>query len=63
MLSILTALFLPPTLVTGVFGMNTKGLFLGDFENGSTIALGIGALSALSVFLVIRRLGLSRRGR
>ncbi|WP_375409654.1 CorA family divalent cation transporter [uncultured Methylobacterium sp.] len=62
-LSVLTALFLPATLVTGVFGMNTKGLFLGDFENGSTIALGIGALSALAVFLVIRRLGLSRRGR
>ena len=42
-LSILTALFLPPTLVTGVFGMNTKGLFLGDFEEGSLIALAIGA--------------------
>lgn len=62
-LSILTALFLPPTLVTGVFGMNTKGLFLGDFENGSAIALGIGALSALAVFLVIRRLGFARRRR
>lgn len=56
-LSILTALFLPPTLVTGVFGMNTKGLFLGDFENGSLIALGIGALAALAVYLIIRRLG------
>ena len=62
-LSILTALFLPPTLVTGVFGMNTKGLFLGDFENGSTLALGIGALSALAVFLVIRRLGLVQTAR
>lgn len=57
-LSVLTALFLPPTLVTGVFGMNTKGLFLGDFEEGSLIALGIGALSALAVYGVIRRLGL-----
>lgn len=62
-LSILTSLFLPPTLVTGVFGMNSKGLFLADFENGSTIALGIGALSSLAVFLVIRRLGVAgRRG-
>lgn len=60
-LSVLTALFLPPTLVTGVFGMNTKGLFLGDFEEGSLIALGIGALSALAVYGIIRRLGLVMR--
>ncbi|MBX9931322.1 MAG: magnesium transporter CorA [Methylobacterium sp.] len=59
-LSILTALLLPPTLVTGVFGMNTKGLFLADFENGSTIALGIGALAAFAVYLIIRRLGIVR---
>jgi magnesium transporter/zinc transporter len=60
-LSVLTALFLPPTLVTGVFGMNTKGLFLGEFEDGSAIALGIGALAALAVYGVIRRLGLVTR--
>lgn len=61
-LSILTALFLPPTLVTGVFGMNTKGLFLAEFENGSTLALGIGVAAAVAVFTVIRVLGLVRRG-
>jgi zinc transporter len=60
-LSILTALFLPPTLVTGVFGMNTKGLFLGDFENGSFLTLGICALAALAVYGVIRHLGLVKR--
>jgi magnesium transporter/zinc transporter len=60
-LSILTALFLPPTLVTGVFGMNTKGLFLAEFENGSTIALFIGVAAAVAVFTVIRVLGLIRR--
>lgn len=53
-LSILTALFLPPTLVTGVFGMNTKGLPLSDYENGSTIAIGIAALSAIVAYVVIR---------
>ncbi|ACL55499.1 transporter [Methylobacterium nodulans] len=57
-LSVLTALFLPPTLVTGVFGMNTKGLFLSDFEEGSTIALALAVASALAVYLVIRSLGL-----
>ncbi|TXM69687.1 magnesium transporter CorA [Methylobacterium sp. WL69] len=60
-LSVLTALFLPPTLVTGVFGMNTKGLFLGEFENGSFLALGICGLAALAVYGVIRRLGLVKR--
>ncbi|KQP88128.1 CorA family divalent cation transporter [Methylobacterium sp. Leaf117] len=60
-LSILTALFLPPTLVTGVFGMNTKGLFLGDFENGSLVALVLCGLAALAVYGMIRRLGLVKR--
>ncbi|GJE15647.1 CorA family divalent cation transporter [Methylobacterium marchantiae] len=60
-LSILTALFLPPTLVTGVFGMNTKGLFFSDSDSGSLIALAIGLAAALAVYLVIRRLGLSGR--
>lgn len=60
-LSILTALFLPPTLVTGVFGMNTKGLFFSESDNGSAIALVIGVGAALAVYLVIRRLGLSSR--
>ncbi len=60
-LSILTALFLPPTLVTGIFGMNTKGLFFSESDSGSLIALGIGLGAALAVYLVIRRLGLSGR--
>ncbi len=57
-LSILTALFLPPTLVTGLFGMNTKGLPLAEWESGSTVAIGIAVLSAAAAFLLIRRLGL-----
>ncbi|MGY2052090.1 transporter [Methylobacterium sp. JK268] len=57
-LSVLTALFLPPTLVTGFFGMNTKGLYLSDYEDGTTIALAIAAVSAVIVYLVIRFLGL-----
>ena len=57
-LSVLTALFLPPTLVTGLFGMNTKGLPLSDNEDGSTVAIAIAVVSAVAVFLLIRRLGL-----
>ena len=33
-LSIVTTMLLPPTLVTGIFGMNTKGLPLTDVESG-----------------------------
>lgn len=58
-LSILTALFLPPTLITGVFGMNTKGLFLSDYENGSLMALCLCILSSLCVFLIIRMMGIA----
>lgn len=57
-LSMLTAFFLPPTLVTGLFGMNTKGLPLSDQENGSWIAIGLCVAAALVTFLVIQRLGL-----
>ncbi|TGD96836.1 magnesium transporter CorA [Methylobacterium nonmethylotrophicum] len=60
-LSVLTALFLPPTLVTGLFGMNTKGLPLAELEEGSTIAILIAALSAAAAFLLIRRLGIGGR--
>lgn len=63
-LSILTAFFLPPTLVTGLFGMNTKGLPLSEFESGSWLAIGLCVLAALATFLVIRQLGLiAPRGR
>ncbi len=60
-LSVLTALFLPPTLVTGLFGMNTKGLPLSSNEEGSTVAIGMAIASALAVYLLIRRLGLQQR--
>lgn len=57
-LSILTALFLPPTLITGVFGINTKGLPLGDHEYGSWIVIGLAALSAALAYAIIRVLGI-----
>lgn len=55
-LSILTACLLPPTLVTGFFGMNTKDLPLQNTDSGSWYAFGIAALSGLLAFWIVRRL-------
>jgi zinc transporter len=57
-LSVVTMMLLPPTLVTGIFGMNTKGLPLTDVDGGFLWAavLMIGA-SGLA-YLIMRRLGI-----
>lgn len=57
-LSVVTTMLLPPTLVTGIFGMNTKGLPLTDVESGFlwAAALMIGASGA--AYLIMRRLGI-----
>ena len=57
-LTIVTTLFLPPTLVTGVFGMNTKGLPLTDVETGFLWAAGLMVCSSLVVYLLMRRIGI-----
>lgn len=57
-LSVLTALFLPPTLVTGLFGMNTKSLPLTENDGGSYVAMAIAGISALVAFALIRGLGI-----
>jgi zinc transporter len=57
-LAVLTALFLPPTLVTGVFGMNTKGLPFTDMEQAFLWAAAIMIGSALAVYLLMRRIGI-----
>ena len=56
-LSILTTLILPPTLVTGIFGMNTKGLPFTDNESGFLLAAALMAASAVAVYLLMRRVG------
>lgn len=60
-LSILSALLLPATLVTGFFGMNTGGLPFADGAEGTAWAFGLAALASLAVYLLLRRLGLHRR--
>jgi zinc transporter len=59
-LSVLTALLLPPTLITGIFGMNTKGLPLTDTETGFLWAGSLIVLSSVSAYIVMKRLGIIR---
>lgn len=60
-LSILSALMLPATLVTGIFGMNTGGLPWHDTPYGTLIATTLVGGSAFAVYLLLRRLGLVRQ--
>lgn len=39
-LTLLSALFLPLNLITGIFGMNTNGMFLNGFQNGTAVVAG-----------------------
>lgn len=55
-LSVLTALFLPATFVTGAFGMNTKGLLFGEDEMGFWWALTLCIAGSGIVYLILRRL-------
>lgn len=61
LLSVMTALMLPATLVTGLFGMNTGGLpFNGP--HGTLIAAGLAAGTALATYLFLRSKGFFRQG-
>ena len=60
LLSVLTALLLPPTLVTGVFGMNTKGLPLTDVESGFLTAACLIVGSSALAYYIMKRLGILR---
>jgi zinc transporter len=55
-LSILTACLLPPTLVTGVFGMNTKDLPFQNTDGGTWYAMMIAAAAGATAFWLLRRL-------
>jgi len=61
LLSILTALMMPATLVTGFFGMNTGGLPFAQGETGTLMATGIAIFSGAASWLVLRWLGLVKR--
>jgi zinc transporter len=51
-------MLLPPTLVTGIFGMNTKGLPLTDIDGGFLWAAGLMVASSLAAYWVMRRSGI-----
>jgi zinc transporter len=57
-LSVVTTMLLPPTLVTGIFGMNTKGLPLTDVDGGFLWAAGFMVLSSAAAYFVMRRSGI-----
>ena len=56
-LSILTACLLPPTLVTGFFGMNTKDLPLQNTDGGTWMATGLlVAIASAASYWALRRM-------
>lgn len=54
-LSILTATLMPATLVTGLFGVNTKGLPFLEDEWGFVYVVILSATAALSIYLLLKR--------
>ncbi len=58
LLSGMTALLLPPTLVTGFFGMNTEGLAFRDNPHGTLYAFSLVLLAGVLMLPLLRRLKL-----
>jgi len=59
-LSVLTAILMPPTLVTGIFGMNTKGLPFTDLDTAFLWASLLMVLSSFAAYLIMKRIGIIR---
>ena len=60
-LSIVATVFLPASLVAGIFGMNVKGLPLTADGYGFLWSMGILIGASVLVFWLLRRLGAVRR--
>lgn len=56
-LSVLTAMLMPATLVTGVFGMNTSDLWLEKGGHGTLVAILIAICASGGVLYLLHRLG------
>jgi zinc transporter len=54
----MTALLLPPSLVTGFFGMNTTALPFAEGLHGTAYAFGFIIISVMLSWLVLRRTGI-----
>lgn len=61
LLSILTALMMPATLVTGFFGMNTSGLPFAQGAHGTLMATVVALVSAGGSYWLLKAMGLVRR--
>ena len=60
-LSIVTALMLPATLVTGIFGMNTGGMPFATGAHGTLLAAMMAASAAGATYFLLRLLGFTQR--
>lgn len=60
-LSVMSALMLPATLVTGFFGMNTGGLPLGSEGGGTLVATLVAIAASATTYFLLRWVGLVRR--
>ena len=59
LLSVITALLMPPTLISGIFGMNVARLpFVDEHSHGFAAAMGLIVLSVVVMLVVLRRLKL-----
>jgi zinc transporter len=59
-LSVLTAVLMPPTLITGIFGMNTKGLPFTDLDTAFLWASALMLLSSIGAYFIMKRIGIVR---
>ncbi len=59
-LSVLTAVLMPPTLITGIFGMNTKGLPFTELDTAFLWASVLMLLSSFAAYLIMKRIGIIR---
>lgn len=57
-LSLMTAFLLPPTLVTGFFGMNTSSLPFADGVHGTMVAGLFIVLSMWAAWMILKRIGI-----
>jgi zinc transporter len=60
LLTAVTTLLLPPTFITGMFGMNVKGLLFSDNDYGYIYAMLLCVASSLVVYFMMRRMGILR---
>jgi len=60
-LSMMTALMMPATLVTGLFGMNTHGLPWANSPAGALVATFLAVGASATVYLVLRLMGFIRQ--